>query len=410
MSTGDWFEPDNKPDLSREEFENALNESFTDKTFQAGDRVTGTVASITGSYVFLDLGAKSEGIIHRAEFLDEAGELTVSVGDRVDTTVMSTGDELLCSFRMRKKDQTRELLQDAYENSIPVQGRVTQTNKGGFVIDLGKQRAFCPISQIDVLYVDDPEEYVGQTFHFHISRYDPSGRDIVVSRSSFLKKEAELNAEKTLKTLEPGQILPGKVTRITEIGAFVDIGGLDGLIHVSELSWGRVRDPGEIVSTGQELTVKVLTVDRDRKRIGLSLREIQDNPWEDDSLSLQPETRFEGEINQIKSAGLEVVIHTNITGFVPASMTGLPRRENLMKTFQIGQMIPVRVVEADVGKRRLILAVTDPDETSANENYREYLENVSQDQETTPGGERMGTLGMKLAEALKKKQQREKEG
>ncbi|OGL43063.1 MAG: hypothetical protein A2161_18465 [Candidatus Schekmanbacteria bacterium RBG_13_48_7] len=409
---------------------------------------------------------------------------------------MSTQDEILISYKMRKKDQTREILQDAYENRVPVQGRVADVNKGGFVIDLGKQRAFCPISQIDLSYVNNLQEYVGKNFHFYITRFDSSGRDIVVSRSALLKQESEQKAKETLKTLKPGTIIEGTVKRIIDIGAFVDIGGIDGLIHISELSWDRVENPSDIVALGQVLTVKVLNIDEENKRISLSLRTVQGNPWDTHIgtgiiegnvyegkitrlenygafvsllpgiqgllhisemswgkpikhpqelfkpgdkvlvkvLSIDHENKrvslgmkqlsqdpwdeaadvlqtgniLNAEINRIRPSGLEVLVHKDLIGFVPASLTGIPRNENFTKVFQIGQEISVQILEVDKQTRRLILSIVNPEKTDENVDYQEYLVNLKKG-ETQEEETQMGSFGRILSRAMEKKQQKDKD-
>jgi small subunit ribosomal protein S1 len=480
-------------DLSMKDFEKSLEESFRKKGIEPGEIVKGKVVSATDKFVFLDIGAKSEGIINREELIDESGNLGVSIGDSLEATVMSTKDEILLSIKMTKHNQTRQILQDAFENRVPVEGRVADVNKGGFVVDLGSQRAFCPISQIDTEYVTEPQLYVGKNFHFFITRYNASENELVVSRSALLKKEAEEKARETLKILQPGVVLQGTVKRIINIGAFVDIGGLDGLIHISELSWDRVEDPAEVVAIGQVLNVKVLNIDYETKRISLSLRETQGNPWDvnigtniiegntyngkvmrlenygafvslvpgvqgllhisemswgksirhpqdilkenDDVLvkvlsidhdkkrislgmkqlaqdpwdeaseMLQSGNTVIAEVCRISRSGLEVLVRKDVTGFVPASKTGISRNENFTMAFKIGQQIPVQIVEADKQSRRLILAIVDPDQKDETKEFQDYSENIrkSEDQAETS---KMGSFGRILAKAIEKKKQK----
>jgi len=484
---------DDSEDLSMDDFEKAVEESFIKNTFQTGDKVSGKVLSITKDFVFLDIGAKSEGIINAEEFIDESGELKVATGDVIEATVISMKDEILLSFKMRKRDQSRELLHDAYESRIPVQGRVTDVNKGGFVVDLGQVRAFCPISQIDIGYTSDPQIYVGESFHFIITRYDTSGRDIVVSRSALLKTEMEKQAVETLKTLEPGLILQGTVKGIINAGAFVDIGGVDGFVHISELSWDRVEDPADVVTVGQvhsvkvlnvedggkrislsirevqgnpwdlhvgtdileehiytgevkrlenygafvsilpgiqgllhisemtwgkhirhpkellkegeRISVKVLSVDYDKKRISLGMKQLSQDPWDNASEYLQSGKILQAEVNRVQSSGLEVTVYNDLSGFIPVSMTGISRTDNINKKFQIGETVSAQIAEVDRKTRRLILKIVNPDETDENTDYEAYME-----QTVKPGNSEnnIGSFGEILAKAMEKKKQKDK--
>ena len=320
MNNDDQSKSEPKEELSMKDFEKTLEESFKKRNIEPGEIVTGQVVSLTDKFVFVDIGAKSEGIINIAELIDESGKLGAAIGDTLEATVMSTKDEILLSIKMTKRNQTRELLQDAFENRVPVEGRVADVNKGGFVVDLGSQRAFCPISQMDTEYVNEPQLYVGKNFHFFITRYDSSENELVVSRSALLRKEAEEKARETLKTLQPGMIVQGTVKRIINIGAFVDIGGLDGLIHISELSWDRVEDPAEIIAIGQVVNVKVLNIDNETRRISLSLREAQGNPWDINvGTNIIEGNTYNGKVARLENYGAFISLLPGVQGLLHIS-------------------------------------------------------------------------------------------
>ncbi len=482
---------DDDMDLSMEEFEKALEDSFVDNEIQAGDKVSGRIVSMGETDVFLDIGAKSEGILPVEEIIDENGKLLFTMGDRIDVTVLKVSDEIHLSYKMRKKDQSREILQEAFNNRIPVQGRVTGVNKGGFDIDLGGQRAFCPISQIDTEFVEDPQKYNGHTFHFIITKYDSHGRNMVVNRSVLLKEEAAEKARETLKNLKPGLIMTGVVKRLQPFGVFVDIGGIDGLAHISELSWDRINDPAEILKVGDSVPVKILSIEDNGKRISLSIRATQTHPWDQhigidiqegktypgvvmriekfgafiklmpgiegllhisdmtwgkkihhpkeildvgDSISVQilgideenrrislgikqlqmdpwdemadrliPGNSVEADISAIKPAGMEVLIGKDLVGFIPASMSGVPRGEKLVNAFKPGQTITAIISEADRESRRIILSISNTEGAEEDRHYQEYLEETNQ--KTEPNDEKpIGSFGQLLARAMEKKQ------
>ena len=346
-------------ELSQEDFEKALAESPSHEFFRVGDKVSGTIVAIGKEQVFLDIGTRSEGILQSAELLDEEGNLTVAVGVELEVTVVSLSAGIHVSYKMRKRDQSKELLFDAFENKIPVQGTVAETNKGGFVINLGIASAFCPISQIDLEYVEDPKPYVGQSFHFLITRFDASGKNNVVSRSALLREEVEKKRAETLSLLKPDMIIDGEVRRITEFGAFVDLGGIDGLIHISELSWDRVEHPSEILTVGEKVKVKILKIDEQNKRIGLSLRDIEGDPWDTKvGTEIQEHQIYTGKITRVESYGAFVRLVAGIEGLLHVSEMAWGRRINHPReVVSAGAEVKVQVLGIDREKRRISLGM-----------------------------------------------------
>ena len=356
MRNNDW---DDSMGMTMEEFEQALSGSFAGDDLNPGDKVTGTVISISETTVFLDINAKSEGLIALEEFVDEDGKLTLKPGDEVSATVVRTGDEIKLSHRMRKQDQTMEMIREAYRNKIAVEGRVADQNKGGFDITLGGTRAFCPVSQIDIQYVEDPSTYVGASFHFLITQMDPKGKNIVVSRSRLLNQERARLKEETMASLEPGMIRDGEVRRITNFGAFVDIGGVDGLVHISQMSWDRVSDPNAVVEVGQEVRVKVLKIEQGTGKIALSMREASEKPWDEfiGSEIIEGNT-YPGEVSRVEHFGAFVRLKPGLEGLLHISELKYGQRVNHpSEIVSPGDLINVKVINLDEENQRISLSM-----------------------------------------------------
>ncbi|MBN1296034.1 S1 RNA-binding domain-containing protein [bacterium] len=359
----DW---DDSMGMTMEEFEEALNDSLTGDAVRVGDKVTGTVISMTDSTVFVDIGGKSEGVIQLDEFLDDTQQLMVNPGDRVEATVISTKHEIRLSFRMRKRDQTLDMLREAFAGGIAVEGRVETVNKGGFDIRLGERRAFCPISQIDIDFVETPEPYLGRDFHFLITSLDGNGRNIVVSRSRLLQVERDRLAKETLASLRPGMIVTGTVRRIMNFGAFVDLGGVEGLVHVSQLSWDRIVHPDQVVSIGDTVSVKVIQIDTstDKPKISLSIRDAQARPWD---IYVGKEIveggSYSGEVLRIENFGAFVRLRPGIEGLLHISEMSWTRRvSHPSEIVKVGDSVTVKVTQIDSQQHRLALSLKQADD------------------------------------------------
>lgn len=350
---------DNSMDMTMEEFEAAVSNSMVGDDVRPGEKVTGIVIAVSESSVFLDINAKSEGVIALEEFVDAEGTLTVKRGDKITATVMHVGDEIRLSCKMRKRDQSIEMLRDAYAGRIAVEGRVEAANKGGFEISLGDKKAFCPISQIDIDYVEDPNRFIGANYHFYITQFDPKGRNIVVSRSQFLKEEREQQAEKTLAGLIPGMIVDGEIRRLTDFGVFVDIGGVDGLVHISHLSWDRVDHPSKLVAVGQKVRVKILQIDPETRRISLSMREAEANPWDSHvGTDIIEGNTYQGEVMRIENFGAFVRLKPGLEGLVHLSEMRWGQRVNHpSEIIKSGDSVLVKVIGIDPEKHRISLSL-----------------------------------------------------
>ncbi len=256
-----------------------------------GETVRGRVVAIDQAAVFVDIGAKSEAMIERAELSDpDTGKSLVEVGDEIEARVVEVDGKAGCPVLRKGAIRGGEgfaALEDAVATGLPVEGKITAVNKGGYDVQLGAVRAFCPISQMDLRPVADPTALVGQRFAFRITRFEDGGRNVVVSRRSLLEDEQRARAEETWKTLQVGSVLKGTVISLQAFGAFVDLGGIEGLVHVSELAHRRIKHPSEVLSVGEVVEVEVTKLERgkdpsDRKatRISLSLRSLEGDPWD----------------------------------------------------------------------------------------------------------------------------------
>src|SRR5256712_8521688 len=248
-------------------------------TLQLGQVVKGRVIHIDAENVFVDVGGKGEAWIERAELTDPEGRLRVAVGDEVEATVVATGDEVRLSHRLRQGAQARQSLAVAAQTGIPVEGRVAAVIKGGYEVTVAGLRAFCPMSQMDLRRVDAAEEYVGRVLEFRVTTYSENGRNLVLSRRRLLEERAAEAAEETRKKIVPGAVLAGTVTSLADFGAFIDLGGVQGLVPLSELSHSRVTRPADRLRVGEAVTVKVLRIDHEKSPISLQLNALEGDPW-----------------------------------------------------------------------------------------------------------------------------------
>ena len=252
---------------------------------QVGDKISGEIVAIGQDTVFIDTGTKVDGAVDKKELLDTKGRFNYTMGDRLDLFVVVAGEGEIRLSKALSGIGGRQLLQEAYRNRIPVEGRISAICKGGFNVDVMKQRAFCPLSQIDVKYVETPEDYVGQTYLFYLTQLEEGGRNIVLSRRKLLEQERQKAREDFIAALSTGMVLSGTVTRLMPYGAFVElIPGVEGLVHISELSWSRIDNPAETVNAGDQVQVKVLSIDENAgggsEKIALSVKQLRNDPWE----------------------------------------------------------------------------------------------------------------------------------
>jgi small subunit ribosomal protein S1 len=330
-----------------------------------GDKVTGRVVQVSAAEVFVDVGARNELPMAAVELQNEDGELTVAVGDEVTAYVVKTKEGLALSKSANAGGQdgsaaAMAALQTAHDAGAPVEGKITSTNKGGFTVDLGGQRGFCPFSQMDLRRVEDPEPYVGTSQRFKILEISPDGRNIVLSRRALLQAERDEKASATRDALAPGATFEGQVTRLMPYGAFVDIGGVEGLVHISQISHQRISDPSEILQEGQGVRVEVVEIqnqgDGRRERISLSMKTLVDDPWPSEAGSMEVGTDVEGTVTRLVDFGAFVQLPNGIEGLVHISELSERRLLHPREVLNEGDTITVRVLEVDVNRRRISLS------------------------------------------------------
>ena len=347
-------------------FAEAFEASLNFKTPEQGELLRGQVVSISGDDAFVSYGGPSEAVMDSAELEG------LDVGDMVEGTVVKTSPEIRISRKMARGKASLELLRGMFENRVPVEGKVSARNKGGFDVNVGGLRAFCPLSQIALGKIDNPDQFVGQTYEFRVTELSDDGRRIVVSRAALMKEAASARAEETRKAIVPGAELTGTIKTITPFGAFVDLGGIDGLLHVSEMSRRRVNNPNEVVAVGQQVNVKVIKVENGGKRISLSMKDQEPDPWSDVADRYPAGTQFTGRIVRSTDFGLFVEIEPGVDGLVHYSQLPFGVKQG-DPSIVIGTSVTGWVREVDPSKKRLSLslreiAVSDPWE-SAQQKY-----------------------------------------
>ena len=256
---------------SEEDFAAMLAQHEARGALEIGQMVKGRVIQISDEHVFVDVGGKGEAWIDRGELADDQGRLNVKVGDEVEATVVATGDEIRLSHRLRQGAQAREALAVAAQTGVPVEGKVAGVIKGGYEVTVGGLRAFCPFSQMELRRVESEQEYVGRVLEFRVTKYAEGGRNLVLSRRALLEEQAAKAAEQTRKKILPDAVLPGTVVSLADFGAFVDLGGVQGLVPMSELSHARVERASDRLRIGEAVTVKVLRIDDARGKVTLIL-------------------------------------------------------------------------------------------------------------------------------------------
>jgi len=346
-------------ETSFEELLKASSEGPGRKLFP-GDKVSGKVLKVSKDTIFVDLGGKSEGIADIQEFLDKKGNLTIKQGDQVEMRVASIRDGIHLTKGMKVQGpDSLDILREAKENLIPVEGRVKGTVKGGFEIDLSGIRAFCPLGQIDIQFCEKPEDHVGARYPFRIMEIKEKGKNIVVSRRVLLEEEREKKSKETLARLKPDLECEGRVTKLTDFGAFVDIGGIEGLVHISEISHGRIKHPSEILKPGQEMRVKVVKIEADkegRPKISLSIKALEPDSWEK-GLGFEEGEIIRGKVSKLADFGAFVEVAPGVDGLVHISEISYERVSHPSRFLHEGDMVDVLVMGIDRQTHRISLSI-----------------------------------------------------
>jgi len=330
------------------------------KSVKEGEVVRGTVLSVDEDHVQIDIGFKSEGLVPTWEFMDDDGTVLVGPGDTVDVLVEESEDHL-GRIVLSKEKADRLLVWDeisrAYKADEPVEGTVLSRVKGGLAVDIGV-KAFLPGSQVDLRPVRNLEQVVGNKLKFKIIKFNKRRGNIVLSRRALLETERRKLRETTLDTLAPGQIIDGVIKNLTDYGAFIDLGGIDGLLHVTDMSWGRVNHPSELFHVGDEIKVKVLKFDPDSERVSLGLKQIQPDPWIDASIRYPIGKRIQGKVVSLAEYGAFVELEAGIEGLIHVSeMSWTKRVKHPSKVVSVGDQVEALVLDVDERERKISLGM-----------------------------------------------------
>lgn len=327
---------------------------------EPGQKVSSNIVSISGDFVYVSLGGKSEGVIDLVEFKNEEGIHTVNVGDDVDCyfVAVQNGLKRLTTLRYGLSTLSLKGIRDAFEAGLPVSGKVVKELKGGFEISVGKVRCFCPFSQIDLRGFRATETYIGETFPFKILEFEEEGRNIILSRRSILEEEQQRRVEELKKQLAIGMEISGRVRSVLNFGVFVDLGGIDGLIPVSEIGWGRVENIRDVITVGQEVVVKIIGIDWERDRLTISLKAMQPDPFLDAAEKYPADSLVRGNIVRLAPFGAFVNLEPGVDGLVHISKLGAGRRiKHPKEVVEVGQVVEAYVKEVDVNNRRISLSM-----------------------------------------------------
>jgi small subunit ribosomal protein S1 len=476
-----------EPSEPVEDFASMFEASTKAKRFDRGQTIEGRIVGISPEVAFVDVGGKGEATIEIAELKDADGQLEVAVGDRIQATVVSTTGGITLSRKLVRGAATARQLDEAYRNGLPVEGKVESEIKGGYEVRIAGQRAFCPFSQIDTMRTE-PSAHIGRVYAFRITEYKEGGRNLVVSRRALLEEEQRAGAAEARRSIVAGAVIAGRVASVREFGAFVDLGGgVQGLLHVSEMAWSRVADPTQVVKAGDAITVKVLRVDEATHKIALGLKQLAEDPWsavaatyavgqvhpgrvtrvaefgafvelapgieglahastfaptgrsqgwtstiapgttgtfEILSIDLEkkrigvallaegsaragtpappsgiaPGARLTGKVERHEKFGVFVFLAPGRTGLIPMSETGVPREGDVARAFPVGSDVEVVVLEVDAAGRRIRLSVKAVQAAHEADEMREYTER----EDATPA-EGFGSLADQLRGALNSK-------
>ncbi|WP_206858851.1 30S ribosomal protein S1 [Lysobacter changpingensis] len=326
-----------------------------------GAIVTGVVVEVRGDVVVINAGLKSEGIVPIEQFRNDAGEIDVGVGDEVKVALDSIENgfgETVLSREKAKRAMVWDELEQALEKNETITGRISGKVKGGFTVDIKDVRGFLPGSLVDVRPVRDSAYLEGKELEFKLIKLDRKRNNIVVSRRAVVESEYSVEREQLLEKLQEGAILKGVVKNLTDYGAFVDLGGIDGLLHITDMAWKRVRHPSEVVEVGQELDVRVLKYDRERNRVSLGLKQLGEDPWDNIARRYPANTRVFGKVSNVTDYGAFVEIEPGVEGLVHVSeMDWTNKNVNPSKIVQVGDEVQVMVLDVDEERRRISLGM-----------------------------------------------------
>ncbi|MBT8068155.1 MAG: 30S ribosomal protein S1 [Gammaproteobacteria bacterium] len=344
-----------------ESFAELFEESFASQQIKPGSIITGVVVAVNDDVVIVSAGLKSEAVIPLEQFKNDKIEGGISVGDSVEVALDAVEDgfgETKLSREKAIRARTWIELEKAFEAGEVVEGVINGRVKGGFTVEIDSVRAFLPGSLVDVRPVRDPAYLEGKSLEFKVIKLDQKRNNVVVSRRAVVEKEFSAEREALLKELQEGNMAKGIVKNLTDYGAFVDLGGIDGLLHITDMAWKRVKHPSEVVEVGQEIDVKILKFDRERQRVSLGMKQLGDDPWQDLARRYPQNTRIFGKVTNIADYGCFVEIEDGVEGLVHVSeMDWTNKNVNPSRVVSIGEEVEVMVIEIDEERRRISLGI-----------------------------------------------------
>ncbi|MBL4761953.1 MAG: 30S ribosomal protein S1 [Gammaproteobacteria bacterium] len=344
-----------------ESFAELFEQSISNTQMRPGAIIMGVVVDITGDIVVVNAGLKSEGVIDREQFLDEKGELEVNIGDEVEVALDSVEDGFGATRLSRekaKRARTWTRLEKSQEDGEIITGIITGKVKGGFTVEIGEIRAFLPGSLVDVRPVRDTSYLEGKELDFKIIKLDQKRNNVVVSRRAVVETEYSAERDELLENLAEGQTIKGVVKNLTDYGAFLDLGGVDGLLHITDMAWKRVKHPSEVVEIGQEIDVKVLKFDREKKRVSLGMKQLGDDPWGSIERRYPEGSRLFGHVSNITDYGCFVEIEEGVEGLVHVSeMDWTNKNVNPAKVITLGDEVEIMILDIDEERRRISLGM-----------------------------------------------------
>ena len=362
----DQFDDDNNED-NEKSFAEMLDDYSPgpDAEVGIGDKIRGKIVSIGRDSVFIDTGTKIDGVVDKGELLDKDGQLALQEGDILELYIVALSEEEIKLSKAVSGIGGLHMLSEAYEKAVPVAGKILETCKGGLRVEVLQRTTFCPISQVDINFVEDPADYVGKTFDFLITTFEENGRNIVISRRALLAREQEKARKAFYETLSIGNIMNGTVTRMMPFGAFVKLSeGVEGMVHVSELSWSKTAKPETLVKVADVVQVKVINIEPDNKRgllkIGLSMKQLHQDPWESAGEKVHEGQKILGIVTRCANFGAFVEVAAGIEGLVHISEMSYKKR--VLKPedeVSVGETVSVLIKEVDLEKRRLSLSIRD---------------------------------------------------
>lgn len=391
------------------DFEKMLQESFgkTDRRISVGDRVKAEVLSVGKDKVMVSTGSRLDGSVMASQLQDEAGVLKVKVGDFIDLFVTYIkGSEVHLSPNASHQNLADDIT-EAFSKGLPVTGKVTGVNRGGFEVLVHGKSAFCPLSQMDLKRIENPADYVSKSFEFHVSQISEGGRNVVVSRRRLLEEGQGLAQAQFKDQQKVGATVTGKVTRIQDFGAFIEIApGMEGLAHISEISWTRLKSPSDVLKVGDVVQATILKIEESDRRlkISLTLKQASNDPWKNLPSGIQQGNVIEGKITRCMPFGAFVEVAPGMEGLIPLSeMSSTKRVAKAEDVVNVGDTVKVLIKEVSPATKRISLSIKDALDKAAsdveNENIRDYMD--SQKAQSANGS--LGDLASKLQAALDKK-------